>query len=169
VDLQELVATVASVAGVEPYLVQEALAEEENDAGQRCGLTVAQKEGRGRGSRSAHAAVFLLLKRQEEAEAVAVQEGKAWQGAAQPRKISSAGAVGRAVKPHIVGQRQLQQQQQQSGKVGAQSLAGQRMGCSTRELPATRRWPNPRAIPRAKVTYREGHLTADSAPSDESM
>jgi hypothetical protein len=55
-----------------------------------------------------------LLKRQEEAEFVAVQEGKAGQGAAQPRNTSSAGAVGRAAKPHTAGQRQ--RQQQQSGK-----------------------------------------------------
>jgi hypothetical protein len=58
-----------------PHLAQEALAEEKNDAND---------------------AVFLLLKRQEEAELVAVQEGKAGRGAAQPRNTSSAGAVGRA-------------------------------------------------------------------------
>jgi transcription initiation factor TFIID subunit TAF12 len=97
---QELVGTVAAVANVEAHLAQEALAEEKNDA---------------------NAAVFLLLKRQEEAELVAVQEGKAGQGAAQPRNTSSsAGAVGRAGKPHTAGQlqrrRQQQQQQQQSGK-----------------------------------------------------
>jgi hypothetical protein len=55
------------------HLAQEALAEEENDA---------------------NAAVSLLLKRQDEAESVAVQEGKAGQGAAQTRNTSSAGAVG---------------------------------------------------------------------------
>jgi hypothetical protein len=47
------------VPGVEPHLTQEALAEEEKDA---------------------NAAFPLLLKGQEEAEAVAVQEGKAGQG-----------------------------------------------------------------------------------------
>jgi hypothetical protein len=57
-----------------------------------------------------------LLKRQEEAELVAVQEGKAGQGAAQPRNTSIAGAVGRAAKPHTAGQLQRRQQQQQSGK-----------------------------------------------------
>jgi hypothetical protein len=61
----------------------------------------------------ANDAVFLLLKRQEEAELVAVQEGKAGQGAAQPRNTSSAGAVGRAAKPHTAGQLQRRQQQQQ--------------------------------------------------------
>jgi hypothetical protein len=54
----------------------------------------------------ANDAVFLLLKRQEEAELVALQEGKAGQGAAQPRNTSSAGAVGRAAKPHTTGQLQ---------------------------------------------------------------
>ena len=96
---QELVGAVAAAANVEPHLAQEALAEEKNDAND---------------------AVFLLLKRQEEAELVAVQEGKAGQGAAQPRNTSSAGAVGRAAKPHTAGQlqrrQQQQQQQQQSGK-----------------------------------------------------
>ena len=96
---QELVGAVAAAANVEPHLAQDALAEEKNDAND---------------------AVFLLLKRQEEAELVAVQEGKAGQGAAQPRNTSSAGAVGRAAKPHTAGQlqprQQQQQQQQQSGK-----------------------------------------------------
>jgi hypothetical protein len=96
---QELVGAVAAAANVEPHLAQEALAEEKDDAND---------------------VVFLLLKRQEEAKLVAVQEGKAGQGAAQPRNTSSAGAVGRAAKPHTAGQlqrrQQQQQQQQQSGK-----------------------------------------------------
>jgi hypothetical protein len=53
---QELVGVVAAAGNVEPHLAQEALAEAKNDA---------------------NAAVSLLLKRQEEAELVAVQEGKA--------------------------------------------------------------------------------------------
>jgi hypothetical protein len=60
-DLQELVCVVAAAANVEPHLAQEVLAEENNDA---------------------NAAVPLLLKRQEEAKAVAVLESKAGQGAA---------------------------------------------------------------------------------------
>jgi hypothetical protein len=75
-----------------PHVAPESLVEEMNDA---------------------NAAVSLLLKKQEEAELVAVQEGKAGQGAAQPSKTSRAGAVGRAAKPHTAGQRQRQQQQQQ--------------------------------------------------------
>jgi hypothetical protein len=73
-----------------------------------------------------------------------VQEGKAGQGAAQPRNTSGAGAVGRAAKPHTAGQRQRQQQQQQSGKEHNQ---GQSQGQG----------------------YREGHFTADTAPTDGSM
>jgi hypothetical protein len=98
-DQQELVGAVAAAVNVEPHLAQEALAEEKNDA---------------------NAAVFTLHKRQEEAELVAVQEGMAGQGAAQPRNTSSAGAVGRAAKPHTAGQlqrrQQQQHQQQSSGK-----------------------------------------------------
>jgi hypothetical protein len=139
-DQQELVGVVEAAANVEPHLAQEALAEK-NDA---------------------NAAVFLLPKRQEEAKLVAVQEGKAGQGAAQPRNTSSAGAVGRAAKPHTAGQlqrrKQQQQQQQQSGKEPNHSQADE-VRCSARELPATRRWSNPRAIPRARI--REGH----SAPT----
>jgi hypothetical protein len=129
IDQQELVGAVEAAANVGPHLAQEALAEEKNDA---------------------NAAVFLLLKRQEEAELVAVQEGKAGQGAAQPRNTSSAGALGRAAKPHTAGQRQRQQQQHSGSSSSRSSLARstttrRRMRCSVRELPATRRWPNPRA------------------------
>jgi hypothetical protein len=60
---QELVGAVAAAANVEPHLAQEALAEEKNDA---------------------NAAVSLLLKRQEEAELVAMQEGKAEQAQHNP-------------------------------------------------------------------------------------
>jgi hypothetical protein len=105
---QELVGAVAAAANVDPHLAQEALAEEKNDAND---------------------AVFLLFNfnRQEEAELVAVQEGRAGQGAAQPRKTSSAGAVGRAAKPHTAGQlqrRQQQQEQQQPGEALAVALTG---------------------------------------------
>jgi hypothetical protein len=71
----------------------------------------------------ANDAVFLLLKRQEEAELVAVQEGKAGQGEAQPRNTIPAVLelwVVPPTKPHTAGQlqrrQQQQQQQQQLGK-----------------------------------------------------
>jgi uncharacterized protein YjaZ len=138
-DQQELVGAVAAAANVEPHLAQEALAEEKNDA---------------------NAAVSLLLKRQEEAELVAVQEGKAGQGAAQPRNTSSAGAVGRAAKPHTAGQLL-----QQSGKEQNNSQA--------HEIQRPRASGNPQmAKPKGNTKGKgtgEGHLTADSAPTDESM
>jgi hypothetical protein len=94
-DLRALLGVVAAAASVEPNRAnesQEMLAEEENDA---------------------NAAFLLLLKRQEEAQATAGRECKSGQGAAaQPRKTSSAGAVGCAAKPRVVGQRQRQEQQQ---------------------------------------------------------
>jgi hypothetical protein len=58
-DQQELVGAVAAAANVEPHLAQKTLAEEKNDANAAVSL--------------------LLLKRQEEAALVAVQEGKAGQ------------------------------------------------------------------------------------------
>jgi hypothetical protein len=60
-DHQELVGAVAAAANVEPHLAQAAVAEEKNDAN----------------------AAVSLLKRQEEAELVAVQEAR--QGKAEHR------------------------------------------------------------------------------------
>jgi hypothetical protein len=108
-DQQELVGAVAAEANVEPHLAQEALAEKENDA---------------------NAAVSLLLKRQEEAEFAAVQEGKAvLQGSGSGSSSSSSSSSSRARSTNT----------------------RRRMKCSASELPATRRWPNPRAILRARV------------------
>jgi hypothetical protein len=129
---QGLVGAVAAAANVEPHLAQNALAEEKNDAND---------------------AVFLSMKRQEEADLVAVQKGKAGQGAAQPA-IPALPELW-AVPPSLTLQGSC------SGGGGGSSSSSssrarstttrRRMRCSARELPATRRWPNPRAIPRARV------------------
>jgi hypothetical protein len=132
-DQQELVGAVAAAANVEPRLAQEALAEEENDA---------------------NAAVSLLLTRQEEAELVAVQEGKAGQGAAQPRNTVPAVLELWVVPPSLTlpGSGSGSSSSRSSSSSRARSTTTRRrMRCIARELSATRRWPNPRAISRVRV------------------
>jgi hypothetical protein len=127
-DLQELVGAVAAVANVEPNLAQETLAEEENDA---------------------NAAVFLSLKkRQEEAKLVAVQGGR--QGKAQHNPAIPAVLELWVVSPSLtLSGSGSGSSSSSSSSSRARSTTTRRR--SARELPATRRSRNPRAIPWARV------------------